>query len=92
MRRRFKLIVRNEEEQGFVPVRAWCTGFEEGCVKAGETYLRGEWVYVLTRTVYDQEGQARALPEPVYVRIGKMYRDDLWARTQRARKGKKKKK
>jgi len=90
LRRNFRLIERQEEER-FVPVRAWCTGFQEGCVKSGEAYLRGDWVYVLTRTVYDPEGRARNLPEPVYVRIGKLDRDDLWARSIRARKGKAKK-
>lgn len=90
MRRNFRLI-EPKKEKGFVPVRAWCTGFEEGCVQGGETYLRGDWVYVLTRTVYDQEGQAHGLPEPVYVRIGKVDRDDLWPRTLRARKVKAKK-
>lgn len=89
MRRPFRLIERQEEER-FVPMRAWCTGFEEGCVKIGETYLRGDWVYVLTRTVYDRVGRERTLPEPVYVKIGKLDRDDVWPRTRRAGKGKKK--
>jgi len=90
LRRNFRLIEPKKDE-GFVPVRAWCTGFKEGCVKGGETYLRGDWVYVLTRMVYDQEGQAHGLPEPVYVRIGKLDRDDDWLPIRRAGKRKTKK-
>lgn len=89
--RGFRLI---EGKQRYVRVFQGCTGLGAECVFVGVIFLKGDWAYLRTRTVYDEEGRACDLPGPVYVRIGRVEDDAYpraWPRRRRAGKPRKKK-